>query len=199
MTVTLPISRSLAKGLLARSARSLTRPLSNNPVLRVPCNCAADNDYPDRYSKYSNTSHLLKQARTYATAAAKPAGRPKQHTGRTAAKKTTSSAKKTTTAKKPVKKAKKKPVKKAAPKAKKAPSKTALLKKEREKQAALRAAALLEEPKQLPSTVYQLVLVEEHKNNGTPTSVGVVATAAATRSKSLSLEEREVRIHTAFR
>jgi hypothetical protein len=186
------MSRSLAKQLLARSARSLTRPASNNPLLRVDCNCGLDNSQPNCPTRYDNLASLFKQARTYATAAGKPVGRPKQHTGGTAAKRTTTSTKKAAPAKKPVaKKPKKKVVKKATPKAKKEPSKAALLRKARTEQADLKALALLDEPKQLPSRAFQLILVEETK--GKKGDVKTSATTASNKYKNLTSEEREVR------
>ena len=201
MTVALHMSRSLAAQLLARSARSLTRPVPTNPLLRVNRNCSPDNDQSSYASKHASIAALLRQARKYATAAGKPASRPKQHTGRTPAKRTTSSTKKAAPAKKaPTKKApaKKKPtrkpkktvVKKVTPKVKKAPSKTALLKKARQERADLKALALLEEPKQLPSSPFQLILVEETKKGGG--DVRVSATTASNKYKNLAPEEREV-------
>lgn len=195
MTIAAPISRSLAAQLLARSARLLTRPVSSNTLLRVNCNCGHDNDQSSYRSKYTNLGQLFKQTRTYATATGKPASRPKQHTGRTPAKRTPKATKKTTPTKKATtKKApKKKVVKKATPRAKKEPSKHALLKKARKEQADLKSAAILEEPKQLPATPYQLILVEETK--GTKGAVTAGATAASNKYKNLSPEDREVRIY----
>ena len=196
MTVALPLSRSLAAQLLARSARTLTRP-SAKPWIRVECNCSLNDDQSSYHSRDANVSLLFRQARTYATAAKKPASRPKQHTGRTPAKRTTSTTKKAAPAakkspSKPKKKVPKKVVrKKATPKAKKAPSKTALLAKARKEQADLKAAALLTEPKNLPASSFQLILVEETKKGGG--DVKVRATAASNKYKNLSLEEREVR------
>lgn len=193
MTVAAPISRSLAAQLLARSARSLTRPVSSSPLLRVDCNCGHGKDQSSHHSKYSNLRALFQQARTYATATKKPASRPKQHTGRAPAKRTTKPATKATPKKKPAaKKPKKRVVKKATPRAKKEPSKAALLKKKRKEQADLKAAALLTEPKNLPSTPFQLVLVEESK--ASKGNVTGSAAAASSKYKNLTLEEREVRI-----
>ncbi len=188
MTVALPISRSLAQQLLARSARSLTRPVSSNPLLRVNCACGHDKDHPSYPSKYTSLGQLFKQTRSYATATGKPVGRPKQHTGRTPAKRTpkAKATKKSTSTKKPT-------TKKATPRAKKAPSKSALLKKARKEQTDLKATALLQEPKRLPTTPYQLILVEETK--GTKTTVTAGATAASNKYKNLALADREVRIY----
>ena len=205
MTVVLPLSRSLAQQLLARSARSVARPVSTNPLLRVDCNCSPDNDQFSHPSTSRKFASLFHHARTYATAVGRPASRPKQHTGRTPAKRTTTTTKKAApaktsvakTAKKPVtrkpaaKKPKKRIVKKATPKVKKEPSKAALLRKARKDKADARSLALLEEPKQLPSTAFQVLLVEEIK--GKKRSVTTGATAVSSKYKNLTLEEREVR------
>ncbi|KIW67663.1 hypothetical protein PV04_06895 [Phialophora macrospora] len=197
MTVAMPFSRTLAKQLLARSARSLTRPVASNPHLRVDRNRVAGNDQSSHSYKYLNLGSHLQQARTYATASEKPASRPKQHTGRTSAKQTPKSTKKATPAKKPAaKKPKKKTVKKTKTGAtKKKPSKSALLKKARKDHADLKAAALLEEPKKLPSNPYQLVLVEEAK--GSTDDVSISARAASNKYKNLVPEERERYNHEA--
>ncbi|KAJ9606798.1 hypothetical protein H2200_008808 [Cladophialophora chaetospira] len=200
MTVAAPISRSLALQLLARSARSLTRPVSVNPLLRVNCDCGTEHDQSNYRAKYANLRSLFKQARTYATAAGKPASRPKQHTGRTTTKRTTKPTTKAIPAKKPAakkpkKKVAKKAPRKAKPRTKKEPSKTALLKKARKEQSDLKAAALLEEPKNLPSNPFQIILVEQVK--GTKGNATLGATAASNKYKNLSLEERERYNHEA--
>ncbi|OAG41695.1 hypothetical protein AYO21_04159 [Fonsecaea monophora] len=195
MTVALPFSRPLANQLLARSARSLTRPVSANPLLRVTCNCRANDDPLSSRYKLAKFASSLQQARAYATASTKPASRPKQHTGRTSAKRTTSTTKKATSTKKPSTRKAKKTATKAKPKVRKPPSKTTLLKKARQEQADLRAAALLEEPKQLPSTPHRLIFSEETKKSGG--QVKAAATAAAERFRNLSLEERERYNHEA--
>ncbi|ETI21978.1 hypothetical protein G647_06048 [Cladophialophora carrionii CBS 160.54] len=197
MTVAMPFSRSLAKQLLARSARLLTRPVSSNPLLRVDGNYATGNDQSSHAYKLSNLRASLKLARTYATASAKPAGRPKQHTGRTPTKRTPKSTKGANAGEKPAaKKSKKKAAQKTKPKAaKKKPSKSALLKKARTDHADLKAAALLEEPKQLPSNPYQIILVQETK--GSKGNVTNSAAAASNKYKNLALEERERYNHEA--
>ncbi|OQV08258.1 HMG-box domain-containing protein [Cladophialophora immunda] len=196
MTVALPLSRPLTKQLLVRSARSLTRPVSANPLLRVTCHCSSNNDPSGSHPQVGKFASLCQRARTYATASAKPASRPKQHTGRTPAKSTKSTTKKATPKKKrPARKAKKTVATKAKPKVKKPLSKTALLKKARKAQADLRAAALLEEPKPLPSTPWRLVFAEETKKGGG--QVKAAATAAAQKFRNLSLEERERYNHEA--
>ncbi|EXJ68053.1 uncharacterized protein A1O5_08668 [Cladophialophora psammophila CBS 110553] len=196
MTVTFPFSRPLAKHLLARSARSLTRPVSANHLLRVTSNCSPIDGPSSSQSKVGKFASLSKQARTYATTSAKPASRPKQHTGRTPAKRTTSTTKKAAPAKKrPARKTKKTTTKEAKPKAKKPLSKSALLKKARKEHTDLRAAALFEEPKHLPSTAYRLVFAEETKKGGGQAKAA--ARAAAEKFKNLTLEERERYNHEA--
>lgn len=177
-----PVPRTLASRLLARTSRSFTRPSPANPLLRVACNSSSNKSGNTHCGDWSDLALFYKNARNYATATKKPAGRPKAHTGRAAA-----STKKTTPKKKATKKPKKKAVKK--PKAKKAPSKTALVKQARKTASDLRAAALLEEPKQLPSTAFSVILVEEAKK--TKAFAGS-ASAASARYKNLSPAEREV-------
>ncbi|OAP60602.1 hypothetical protein AYL99_05604 [Fonsecaea erecta] len=194
--VALPFSRPLAKQLLAQSARSLTRPVSTTSLLRVTCNCSSNHDFSSPQPKLGKLASHFQRARTYATAAEKPASRPKQHTGRTPAKRTTSTTKKAAPAKKrPARKAKKTTATKAKPKVKKPPSKSALLKKARKDQADLKAAALLEEPKKLPSTPWRLVFAEETKKGGG--QVKAAAMAAAEKFRNLTLEERERYNHEA--
>lgn len=178
-----PVPRTLASRLLARTSRSFTRPSPVNPLLRVACDPSANKAGNNHRGDWSDLALFYKHARTYATATKKPVGRPKAHTGRAAA-----STKKTTPKKKATKKPKKKKVVKK-PKAKKAPSKTALVKQARKAASDLRAAALLEEPKQLPSTAFSVILVEEAKKTKAFTGT---ASAASARYKNLSSEEREV-------
>ena len=54
----------------------------------------------------------------------------------------------------------------------------------------MKAAALLEEPKKLPSTPFQVILVEESKD--VKGNVTASATAASNKYKNLAIEEREV-------
>lgn len=186
MTAAFPLSGSLPRQLVWRSARLFTRPASTTPLLRVTCRCGADNDRTSCRTDYLKAASILGKARTYATAVTKPASRPKGHTGRSPAKRT--AATKTKPAKKRA--AKKKAVKKTKPKAKKPPSKSALLKKARKQQSDLKAAALLDTPKQLPQTAYTVVFSEEAKKGG---NVAANAGAASSRYKGLTSEEREVR------
>ncbi|KIW12978.1 hypothetical protein PV08_08165 [Exophiala spinifera] len=182
-----PVPRTLASRLLARTTRSFTRPSPVNPLLRVVCNSSANKSGDGRRGDWSDLTLFYKDARTYATATKKPAGKPKAHVGRAAAGK-----KKATPKKKATKKPKKKAVKK--PKAKKAPSKTALAQQARKALSDLRAAALLEEPKQLPSTAFSVILVEEAKKSK---AFAGSATAASEKYRNLSSEEREQYNHQA--
>ncbi|KIX95597.1 uncharacterized protein Z520_08717 [Fonsecaea multimorphosa CBS 102226] len=196
MTVALPFSRPMAKQLLARSARSLTRPVSANPLLRLTCNCNSNDDHSSSQIRARRFASLFQQARTYATASAKPASRPKQHTGRTPTKRNTSTTKKAAPAKKrPARKAKKTAATKAKPKGRKPLSKSALVQKARKAQADLKTAALLQEPKKLPATPWLLVLAEEAKKGGRPATA--VSPAAAEKLRNLTLEEREQYNHEA--
>ncbi|KIV79326.1 hypothetical protein PV11_06892 [Exophiala sideris] len=194
--VVLPYSRTLAAQVVARSTRSFTRPATINSLSRVTCACANKDGQTNRGSEWIDLGAFYRRARSYATTATKPASRPKAHTGRAAAKRTTTTKKAASTSatKKPTRRTKKKTVKKPKPKVKKAPSKTALAQKARKAQSDLRAAALLEEPKQLPSTAFSLILVEESHKAG---DVRSRAAAASGRYKNLSPEEREQYNHQA--
>lgn len=137
-------------------------------------------------------------ARSYATASGtRAAGRPKAHTGRTTAKKTTTKrAAKTTPRKKATKTSKKKPGTKTKPKAtarkvKKPLSKTALKRAESTKLKDLKAAALLNEPKALPASAWSVLFVESAVK-GSPIN-GAPAKAAAQKFRNLTPEEKEVR------
>merc|ERR1712230_113853 len=187
--VVLLSSRPLASRLLARSTRTFTRPSAVKPIARVSCHCSGNKEQTNNGGTWLDLAAFSKHARTYATASPKPASRPKAHTGRTPAKRTA-------TKKKTAKPSKKKAAKKSKPKtrAKKAPSKTSIAQKARKAQLDLRAKALLDEPKQLPSTAYMLVLVEESKNGG---PIKSRSASASQRYKSLSPEERERYNHQA--
>lgn len=198
MAAALSFSRPLSKQLLARSTRPFTRPLStrSNSLLRVTCNCERNHYQSTNQGRYVKIAPTPQRAQLYATAAKKPASRPKAHTGRTAEKsKRPASTKKVAPAKK---KPAKKPKKKAAvkkptvkkPKVKKAPSKTALLTKARKEKAVLVTSALLNEPKKLPITAYTLILAEEAKKEGIEATTA--ATVASNKYKNLAPEEREV-------
>ena len=191
-------SRGLPKQLWAKSARPFTRPGASNSFLRVSCACFANNHHQTLRNSFSDLAARFKQARNYATTAAKPVRKPKTATRRTTGTKK-AGPKKAAAKKGGVRKAKKKVIKKAKakkPKVKKEPSKTALLQKARKARAELRSVALLDKPKQLPATAYTLLVVSEGKGS----SVGVAATASSASAKyrSLSAEEREVRTTIPF-
>jgi hypothetical protein len=93
-------------------------------------------------------------------------------------------------AKKPVKKVAKKPAAKPARKAKKEPSKTALRRQALDARRELKSIALLDEPKKLPATAFQLLVVQEGKDNKV---FGSNTVSAARKYKDLTPEEREVR------
>ncbi|EXJ85243.1 hypothetical protein A1O3_05918 [Capronia epimyces CBS 606.96] len=194
MTTAFPYSRTLSKQLVARSAWSLTRPSVTSSLLRVTCNCTPNGERSARRHAHLNLGSTFKYAvcRTYATSAEKPASRPKAHTGRAPAKGT--ATKKAKTPKKSTKKAKKKAASKPKPKGRKPLSKTAILQRQRQESADLRAKALLQEPKQLPQTAFILVFVEEAKKGGDAKANAVSASA---RYRSLSPEEREQYNHQA--
>ncbi|EXJ85975.1 hypothetical protein A1O1_06344 [Capronia coronata CBS 617.96] len=195
MTATLPYSRTLSKQLVGRGTWLFTRPAANSPLLRVSCNCTRSGERPYSRRTYLNRVSGYKHARTYATATEKPASRPKSHTGRDPPKRrATTLTKEAKPAKKTTKKPKKKAVKKAKPKGRKPLSKTAILQKQRQDAADLRAAALLQEPKQLPQTAFTLVFVEEAKKGG---DVKSNAGEASARYRNLSPEEREQYNHQA--
>ncbi|KAL2400055.1 hypothetical protein ABEF93_004886 [Exophiala dermatitidis] len=193
MTASLPYSRTLSKQLIARTARSFTRP-SATPLLRVTCDCTPNSARSTRARGFLGHLSAVKSARSYATSTDKPASRPKAHTGRAPAKrsptpKEAKPAKKTTTKRK-----KKSSAAKPKPKGRKRLSKTAVLQKQRQEQKDLRATALLDQPKQLPQTAYTLVVVEEAKKGG---DVKSNAASASARYRSLSPEEREEYNHQA--
>ena len=192
MAAALPYSRGLSKQLLS-STRLFTRSANINPLSRVTCYCATERHRQPFSNEFSTLSDLFNQARTYATAA-KPTRKPTASTTRTVTKKRTKTTTKTPAKKKAAKKPKKKTVKKTVKttksKAKKPPSKTAVQVKERAARADLRAAALLDVPKQLPATAYLLVSVAESKRG--LKDVRTLSSAASARYKNLSAEEREV-------
>ena len=132
-------------------------------------------------------------------------GRPKAHTGRTPARKSTRAAaakkpgpktaagkskvgrkpkaKKKATAKKPVKKAVKRPL-----------SKEALNRQRIAAERELKSKALLDSPKDLPASAWQVVLAEISKaSTGQSGRIGLKSKEASAKYKSLTPEEIEVR------
>lgn len=188
-------SRGLSKQLWAKSVQPFTRPGPSNPFLRVSCACFANNRHQILRNTFSELAARFKQARTYATSAAKPARKPRA-TARRSTRTKRATPKKPAAKKKGVRKSKKKVVKKPKakkPRVKKAPSKTAIAQKARAARAELRNAALLDKPKQLPATAYTLLVVAESK--GSHGSVTATASSVSTKYRNLSPEEREVRIY----
>ncbi|ETN36242.1 uncharacterized protein HMPREF1541_08519 [Cyphellophora europaea CBS 101466] len=198
MTVIVSCSRTLSKQLPFRSG-VLTRLISTNSTSRVArpqteCTTSQQN---------GGRSHVFTQPygslRGYATTN-KPAGRPKAHTGRTPAKRTTKTT--TTTAnRKPKAKPKAKPKKKAAKpkpkvrKAKKPPSASALKRDAREKRKEVKAKALLDqEPKQLPEQAWQLYVSQRSTKGQQATSA---IKSISDGYKNLRPEEREALNHAA--
>lgn len=215
MTITIPVHRALSTKLAPRSFNVVTRWGYNPWLARVNSTSNNEND--------ANTSRLCLQSKSrhtigtryYATdAAAKPVSRPKAHTGRTPAKRSTKAstsskpgpktaagkkavgrkpkAKTTKAAAKPkTKKAVKKPVKKPA--AKKVPSKTALLAKRRAKNKELKEKALLNAPKQLPQTAWGVQFGEaQSAARGSGQNIGMVTRNAAEQHRGLTPEQKEV-------
>jgi len=139
-------------------------------------------------------------------------GRPKAHTGRTPARRTT----KTTTPKKPgpktaegkknvgrkpkadaspkPKKTAKKAVKKAE---KKAPSKTAVAEKRRTRERELKAQALLDTPKALPSTPWHILFTETNQNQPAASLVECQnrTKEAAQKLKDFTPEQKEASLY----
>ena len=212
MTIIVPPSRALSLRLLSRAATYSTQPL-----LRVPSDRNASPPQSASCSNASPGLFSALRVRAYATATpVTRAGRPKAHTGRASASKTkaattaavTITGARNTTAKKPgpKKPGPKKGASKATPKrklkakakAKPKPKRKVLTEKQkvaREKKLAslkkkqLRETALLNPPKRLPDTAYQVVSIENFTKG---TGVAENAKAAAAKYKSLEPEDREV-------
>lgn len=206
MTVAIPLHRALSTKLAGRSFQVVTRVGYNPWLARV--DQQHDTIFRPKSTQSSSFSGRIYSltSRDYATAAAsRPAGRPKAHTGRTPAKRTT----KTTTPKKPgpktpagKKKVGRKPDAKtpAKPKkvAKKAPSKTALLEQRRAHERELKTKALLDTPKSLPATPWQIIFAETHQK-GKVSSLAEsqnVTKEAAQKFRDLTPEEKEASLYS---
>ena len=206
MTVLIPCSRTLS-GLkvLPRSSHALTRLISTNSNLRVsqPENTNKASTRPQCTS--TSLSPRFQQVRTFADGKpGRPAGRPKAHTGRTAAKRTTT--KKAAVKPKPKSKAKATPAKKAKakpkPKVKAKPkprkrelSATAKKLKEQKERSELKKQALLTgSPKALPYSAWTVFFVEKGPKKGEAVDkTGNRVKAAGQEYRNMSSEEREVR------
>lgn len=213
MTVILPFGRATLRQTLPRSNYLLTRLASSNPILRVSC---IESDYPaDSQLCYRQTlkNSLAFTVRGYATEAApRSTTKPKAHTGRTTAKRTTTKSKSTTAAKsvkKPAKKPAKKVVKKktkttakakpkAKPRAKRPLSKHAIDQARIAKTKELKAKALLTEPKQLPAAAWSVYFSENQKNAHNIAEGAEKTKEIARNYHTLSAEEREVNVYSYF-
>lgn len=205
MTITIPVHRALSTKLAPRSFNVVTRWGYNPWLARVNSTSKDDND--------AHSSHLLLRAqsrqsigtRFYATGtAAKPASRPKAHTGRTPAKRTTKASTsskpgpKTAAGKRAVgRKLKGKTTAKAKkvvkkPAVKRAPSKTALLAQRRAKNKELKEKALLNSPKELPSTPWRVLFAELQQAGRGTAPASSIAKDAGEKHRNLTPEEKEV-------
>lgn len=193
MVVLLSYGRTLPKQLGIGSG-ILTRLVSTARVGRPQTQSSPSKQNPDG----SHTSSLaFRPARSYATASARPASKPKAHTGRTTAKRTT---KKTSTkTKAPKAQPKKKKAAKAKPKpkkVKKAPSEATLKRQATKKRVELKERALLhKEPKRLPDNPWT-VFAQNGIAKGE--SLTTRASALAASWKQISPEEREVCILSTY-
>ena len=203
MTVLLACGRAVPKQLLPRP-QLLTRLATTNPSLRVS---SADGRDSISNQPCSVTSRFVLPIRSYATAG-KPVGRPKAHTGRAPAKRTTTkkttatttpkkAAPKRAAAAKPKAKPKRAAKAKAKPKAK--PRKRVLTargqaRKESAGRNALKNKALLHAaPKQLPASAWQVCFAEHAPKKGESVTIdGSSAKRASRAFKTMSPEEHEV-------
>lgn len=211
MTITLPAHRALTSKLAGRSYQVVTRYGYNPWLARVNHTSTSSDDIRSASPVASSCRIGFLTTRTYATSTTKaPVGRPKAHTGRAPARKTT---KTTAAAKKPgpktaagkskvgrkpkaktatkTKAKAKKPVKK--PTVKKPLSKTALNKKRLTEERELKQKALLDTPKNLPSHAWGVYFKEiQEASKGENKAVSEVTREAATKYKSFTPEEKEV-------
>lgn len=193
MVVLISYGRTLPKQL-AIGSDILTRLVSTARVVRPQTQSSPSK----QISNGSRTSYLaFRPARSYATSSAKPASKPKAHTGRTAAKRTT---KKTSTKPKAQPKKKKKKSVKAKPKPKKVkkePSEATLKRRASKKRVELKERALHnKEPKRLADNPWT-VFAQSSLNKGE--SLTTRATALGASWKQISPEEREVCVLPTYR
>lgn len=208
MAVLPSCGRALSKSLIPRSGHLLTRLTTAYPTIRVSSTNGRDSSSDPSQTSLPRSFVTRLPIRTYATATGRPVGRPKAHTGRTAAKRTTTTTKsagtKTAAPKKAAAKSKpKKTVKaKAKPKAKlkkRALTEAGVARKEAIERVELRKKALLTgHPKRLPDTAWKVIFVENAPKKGSNFSLeGSHAKAASQVFQNLSLEEREVNFYSA--
>lgn len=204
MAVLPTCGRALSKSLLPRSGQVLTRLSTAYPTTRVSSTNGHNSSSEPSQTTLSRSFIVALPIRNYATATGRPAGRPKAHTGRTPAKRTTTTTKKASGAKtaapkkaaakaKPKTKAKVKAKPKAKPR-KREPSKTAIARKESSDRSELKKKALLTgQPKRLPDTAWTVLFVEHGPKKGTALDAGGTTSKATSQIyRNLSLEEREV-------
>lgn len=201
MTITVPLQRALSTKLAGRSFNVVTR-LGYNPWLaRVNHNASDNNETKPSLSCQNRSRICFIATRTYATrAAAKPASRPKAHTGRAPARRTTKAAAKKPGPKTAAGKAnvgRKPKAKKIAPKTKptkKAPSLRSLDRDRVAKEKHLKEIALLDSPKRLPQNPWQILFAEYQRAGGSHSIAESVKITkeAAQKFRNLTLEEKEV-------
>lgn len=206
MTVLIPCSRTLS-GLkvLPPSSHILTRLTSTNSRLRVPQSPSSNRSSTRPQCASTTLSTAFQQVRTFADGKpGRPVGRPKAHTGRTPAKRTTTATKKAAAKPKPkaTPKPKPKPKRKAkaAPKPKPKPKKrelsvTAKKRQEAKERTELKQQALLTgAPKALPDNAWTVFFVEKGPKKGEAVDkTGSRAKSAGQEYRTMSAEEREVR------
>lgn len=206
MTIAIPIHRAFSTKLAPRGFNVVTRWGYNPWLARVNSTTNNDNGVDSTRLCLRSQSRSTVATRFYATGStAKPASRPKAHTGRTPAKRSTKASTsskpgpKTPAGKKAVgrKPKTKKPKAATKPKpkkqtTKKPPSATSLLAKRRVQDKELKQKALLDSPKKLPATAWA-VIFSEAQTKGQPFSqASNVTKEAAQKLRNLTPEEKEV-------
>lgn len=213
MTLAIPFHRAISTKLAPRGFNVVTRWGYNPWLARVNSTANTENDIDTPRSYLQSKSRYFIATRSYATkAAAKPASRPKAHTGRTPAKrstKTSTSSKpgpKTAAGKKAVGRKPKtttrkttKAATKTAPKprksaVKKPPSAAALLRERRARDKELKEKALLNSatPKTLPSSAWTVIFSEAQTGSHSFGDASNIAKEAAQKFRNLTPEEKEV-------
>jgi len=211
MTILVPVHRALSTKLAGRSFNAVSRLGYNSWLARVNHN--SDNYESKSTSPQASLARFYSiSTRSYATSVArKPVGRPKAHTGRTPAKRTTKAATtkkpgpktpagkarvgakpkgKATKAKATTAKAKPKPKPKTP--VKKAPTQRALATERIAKERALKKAALLDSPKLLPQSAWQVVFGESLKGSHGLGEPHQLAKEAGQKYKNMIPEDKEV-------
>lgn len=215
MTIAIPVHRALSTKLAPRGFNVVTRWGYNPWLARVNSTSNPDHDTTTSRSSLQSKSIYFVATRSYATgAAAKPASRPKAHTGRTpAAKRSTKSSTsskpgpktaagkkavgrkpKATTAKtvKRTRTATKTATKPRKPAVKKPPTAIALRKQRVAKDKELKQKALLDSPKKLPQNSWAVVFSEAQTGSHSLEQSSQVAKDAAQKFRNLTPEQKEV-------